>query len=211
MYKKWPKPSHKWPCLIRDAWTISVHVRDILYNLTVVQQNPPRFDNGLGFMAPINSNNILIYSYQIWVVSSVHVGNHVQVLKIEMPPSCIPFVLKNYKEKKTNICWMSMLPFKRSTLNCKIDQKQQPTEQYATITQSNPGGKKWAIEEAGYKSVLCETVDANEIGIGTDHSTSISGSSPCLAINNKTKEASINLEDKKTGITFTVWCFPLLW
>ena len=122
MYKKWPKPSHKWPCLIRDAWTISVHVRDILYNLTVVQQNPPRFDNGLGFMAPINSNNILIYSYQIWVVSSVRVGNHVQVLKIEMPPSCIPFVLKNYKEKKTNICWMSMLPFKRSTLNCKIDQ-----------------------------------------------------------------------------------------
>lgn len=45
-------------------------------------------------------------------------------------------------------------------------------------------------------------MDANEIGIGTDHSTSISGSSPCLAINNKTKEASINLEDKKTALRY---------
>lgn len=112
----------KWACLITDAWTISVQVWNTLYNLKVVPENPPCFANGLGFMAPINSNNILIYSYQIWVVSSVHVGKHAQLLKREMPPSCIPFVSRKYKEKKGNICWLSMLPFNRSALDCKIDQ-----------------------------------------------------------------------------------------
>lgn len=39
-------------------------------------------------------------------------------------------------------------------------------------------------------------MDADQIGISTDHSTSISGFSPCLTINNKIREASVNLEGK---------------
>ena len=81
--------------------------------------------------------------------------------------------------------------------NKQKDHNVQPTKQYATITQPNPRSKKRAIEQTGYKCVLCETVYADQIRICTDHSTSISGISPCLTIKDKIREASVNLEDKK--------------
>ena len=98
--------------------------------------------------------------------------------------------IQTWHVEKTNVT------LKKSTRQTAKRSKQ-PTKQYTTITQPNPGSKKWAIEQTGNKCVLCDTVYAGQIRICTDHSTSISGFSPCFTINDKIREASVTLEDKK--------------